>query len=81
VDPGNVPFNTTSAICVQTSDTVNGWNASNVTGRTCTVNGTAVTIPAGGSLDNQPAVPAGANGLVTWQWSAGAVSYASMSLF
>jgi endoglucanase len=49
-------FNTTGAICLRTSATVNGWGCSNFAGRTVSVNGgtaasTCGTMPAGRSAD------------------------------
>ena len=73
-------FGTTGAVCVKVMGGIvsmyGGWNSSNVTGRTVTLNGT--TVPVGGA---QGAVPAGPDGYAIWEWSAGADSYASMSLY
>jgi peptidoglycan/xylan/chitin deacetylase (PgdA/CDA1 family) len=40
-------FNTTGAICLRTSSTVNGWGCSNFTGRTVSVNGGTATATCG----------------------------------
>ncbi len=59
-------FNTTDAICFTVTGTVNGWGCSNTTGRTVTVNGTAVTcgqLPLPGS---SPYTFAFSAGQVTW---------------
>jgi hypothetical protein len=79
--PGTVgDFGTTGAVCVKVLGGIvsqyGGWNSSNVTGRTVTLNG--MSVPVGGS---QGAVAPGPDGYATWQWTAGADSYASMALF
>ena len=61
-------FNTTDAVCYVVSTTINGWGCSNATGRTVTVNGTAVTC-------GQLPLPGGAP--YTFSFSAGSYPWAS----
>jgi hypothetical protein len=78
-------FGTTDAVCIEFMGSVNGWNASNVQGRTVTVTGSATTMPTitAGTLGNQPAESPGADGFIYWNYtgSATAVTFASMSTF
>jgi hypothetical protein len=73
-------FNTTGAVCVKLLGGIvsqyGGWNSSNVTGRTVTLNG--VMVPVAGAAG---AVPPGPDGYAIWEWTAGADLYASMSLY
>jgi hypothetical protein len=75
-----VNFGTVGAVCVELMGGITsqygGWNSSNVTGRTVTLNGT--TVPVGGASG---VVAAGPNGYAIWAWTAGADSYASMSFY
>ncbi len=61
--------NSTKAFCVVTCDAIAGWNCSNFTGRTVTVNGTAVKCG--------DAIP-GSNAVTVFEVSAGGLSYASL---
>jgi hypothetical protein len=78
-------FGVTTAVCIVLMGNVNGWQASNVQGRTVTVTGATTSSPAitGDSLSNQPAVSAGSDGFIYWNYTGGtgAVPYASMSVF
>jgi hypothetical protein len=80
---GNVNFGTAGAVCITFMGNVNGWNASNVQGRTVTVVGSTTQSPAisGDNLGNQPGIMPGADGYVYWNYTAGQVSYASMATF
>jgi hypothetical protein len=76
-------FNTTGAVCVKIkAATINGWNASNVQGRTVTAKGSTTQgpiTPTGSSIPNQPGLSAGADGFVYFNFTAGQVSYTSMA--
>ena len=76
-------FNTTGAVCVKVKvAVVNGWNASNVQGRTATVTGSTSQgpiTPTNGSIPNQPGLAAGSDGNVYFNFTAGSVSYTSMA--
>jgi subtilase family serine protease len=76
-------FNTTSAVCVKVKvNTVNGWEASNVQGRTATVRGATTEgpiTPVNGSMSNEPGLSAGADGFVYFNFTAGSVPYSSMA--
>jgi hypothetical protein len=76
-------FNTTGAVCVRLKlNTVNGWNASNVQGRTVTAKGATTQgpiTPTNGSIPNQPGLSAGSDGYVYFNFTAGAVNYTSMA--
>ena len=77
-------FNTTGAVCVQHSGGVNGWNASNLQGRTVTVTGASTVgpiTPSGGGIGNQPAMSPGSDGNVYFNITAGTYTYANMSLW
>jgi hypothetical protein len=78
-------FGTTGAVCVKLmggiSNPYGGWNSSNCTGRTVTLNGAAASLMGAQGTGSGPAVPAEADGYAIWEWSAGGVSYCSMSLF
>jgi PQQ-like domain len=81
---GSLPsFNTTGAACFRLKlSTVNGWNASNVQGRTATAKGATTPgpiVPTNGSIPNQPGLSAGSDGYVYFNFSAGSVSYSSMA--
>jgi hypothetical protein len=83
MDGSSVTFNTTGPACITYRASVNGWNASNVQGRTVTAMGSTTQMPVidGDSLGDQPALVPGADGYVYWNFTAGAESYASMSTF
>jgi hypothetical protein len=73
-------FNTTAAVCVVHTGGVNGWNGSNLQGRTVTVTGSTTPItPSGGSIVNQPAVSPGSDGNVYFNFTAGMYTYAAMA--
>jgi PQQ-like domain len=76
-------FNTTGAVCVKIKvATVNGWNASNVQGRTATAKGSTTQgpiTPTNGSIPNQPGLSAGSDGFVYFNFTAGSVNYTSMA--
>jgi len=79
----SVAFGTLGAVCVTYKGTyVNGWNASNVQGRSVTVTGSTTTalatVPEG---DNQAGLTAGPNGMITWSFTAGRFAYAAMFAF
>jgi hypothetical protein len=82
---GSLPssFNTTGAVCVRVKvNTINGWNASNVQGRTATATGATSQgpiTPTNGSIPNQPGLPAGSDGFVYFNFTAGQVTYSSMA--
>jgi hypothetical protein len=64
-------FNTTGAACYRTADTIHGWGCSNNTGRTVSVDGTAVTC---GAL---PLPAAWSDGYHYFSFSAGSFPWAS----
>jgi endo-1,4-beta-xylanase len=65
-------FNTTGAVCLRTSATVNGWGCSNFTGRTVKVNNVAMTC-------GQTPLPAKwSDGYLYFDVSAGSLTYASL---
>jgi endoglucanase len=66
-------FNTTGAVCLRTSQPVNGWGCSNFDGRTVRVNGGPAVSTCGGG----PIAPS-ADGFTYFMVSAGAVSWASL---
>jgi PQQ-like domain len=76
-------FNTTNAVCVKTKvATINGWNASNVQGRTVTAKGATTQgpiTPTNASIPNQPGLSAGSDGFVYFNFTAGSVNYTSMA--
>ena len=76
-------FNTTGAVCVKVQvNTVNGWNASNVQGRTATVVGASTQgpiTPTNGTIANQAGLSAGADGFVYFNFTAGSMAYGSMA--
>jgi hypothetical protein len=76
-------FGTTGAVCVTYMGSVNGWNASNVQGRSVSAVGSTTQTPAitGDSIGNQPGLMPGTDGYIYWNYTAGAVSYSSMDLF
>ncbi len=82
---GSLPssFNTTGAVCVRVKvNTINGWNASNVQGRTATATGAmsqGPITPTNGSIPNQPGLLAGSSGFVYFNFSSGQVTYSSMA--
>jgi hypothetical protein len=87
-DPGSVftadtygDFNTTGAVCVKLlggiTNSGGGWVASNVAGRTLTLNGASVANTEGA----QGVVAPGPDGYAIWEWSAGSVSYAGMDFY
>jgi hypothetical protein len=66
-------FNTTGAVCLRTSQPVNGWGCSNFDGRTVRVNsGPAVSTCGGG-----PIAPS-ADGFTYFMVSAGTIAWASL---
>jgi hypothetical protein len=80
---GNVNFGTAGAVCITYMGSVDGWNASNVQGRSVTVVGSTTQSPAitGDNLPNQPGIVPGADGYVYWNYTAGQVNYSSMVTF
>jgi cytoskeletal protein RodZ len=80
---GNVNFDTAGAVCITYMGNVDGWNASNVQGRSVTVVGSTTQSPAitGDNLPNQPGIMPGADGYVYWNYTAGQVNYSSMATF
>jgi hypothetical protein len=76
-------FGTTGAVCVTYKGSVTGWNASNIDGRTVTAVGstTQTPTPSGGTLPNQPGLMPGTDGYIYWNYTAGTLTYASMSTF
>jgi len=68
-------FNTTGAICLRTSSTVNGWGCSNFTGRTVSVNGGAATATCGAGPFPLAKYT---DGYTYFSVSAGTYSYASL---
>lgn len=68
------PFNTLGERWFVVSDSVNGWQASEVTGRTLRVNGVPVT-------PGQMPLPPSSNGLYYFQFSAGTKTWASWSFW
>jgi hypothetical protein len=68
-------FNTTGAICLRTSQPVNGWGCSSFDGRTVRVNSGAATSACG--TGPFPIAPA-ADGFTYFIVSAGSVSWASI---
>jgi hypothetical protein len=76
-------FNTTGAVCVKIKvATINGWNASNVQGRTATAKGSTTQgpiTPTNSNIPNQPGLSAGADGFVYFNFTAGQVPYTSMA--
>ena len=61
-------FNTTGAVCYTVNGAINGWGCSNATGRTVTVNGTAVSCGQ---------MPLPGSSPYTFSFSAGAYTWAS----
>jgi hypothetical protein len=62
--------------------TVHGWEASNVQGRTATVQGATTEgpiTPVNGSMSNEPGLSAGADGFVNFNFTAGSVPFSSMA--
>ncbi len=79
--PGN---GTLGAVCVEFHGSVpNGWNASNASGCSITLTGggTPQTVTGSAAMSNQPPMPAGANGYVYWNLTAGCIDYASIQCF
>jgi sugar lactone lactonase YvrE len=75
-------FGTTGPVCVKVNlNAVNGWNASNVQGRTVTAQGATTQGPfaPGANLPNQPGLTAGSDGSVYFNFTAGQASYTSMA--
>jgi hypothetical protein len=76
-------FNIAGAVCVKVKvNTVNGWEASEVQGRTATVNGATnegPITPVNGSMSNEPGLSAGTDGFVYFNFTAGAFPYSSMA--
>jgi hypothetical protein len=71
-------FNTTSAVCYRTSQTVNGWGCSNFQGRTVSLNGGAATATCGAGpfpLSKHT------DGYTYFSVSAGTYSWASLYLW
>jgi len=67
-------FGTTGAVCYRVQAKVNGWNCSNMTGRTVSVNGgTASTTCGGGALAQY------SDGYTYFSVSAGQFAWASIS--
>jgi endoglucanase len=62
-------LDTTGAVCIATSDTIQGWGCSNFTGRTVTVNG--IAVQCGGSISK-------VNGYYIFQISSGTLEYAGI---
>jgi hypothetical protein len=64
-------FNTTGAVCYTVNATIRGWGCSNTTGRTVTVNGTAVTcgqMPLPGSAPYTFSFTAGSYPWASFYW-------------
>ncbi len=81
---GTAPFSTTGPVCVKVkASVVNGWNASNVQGRTVEAQGASTQGPvaptAYGGIPNQPGLSAGPDGFVYFNFTAGQVSYSTMA--
>jgi hypothetical protein len=78
-----VLFNTTGAVCITYRGSVNGWNASNVNGRSVTVVGSTTQMPlvVDDSIANQPGLLPGTDGYIYWNFTTGTASYASLSAF
>jgi hypothetical protein len=75
---------TLGTVCVEFHGSVpEGWNASNASGCSITLTGggTRQTVTGSTATSNQPAMPAGANGYVYWNLTAGCVDYASIQCF
>ncbi len=69
-------FNTTGAVCYRVQSKVNGWNCSNMAGRTVSVNGgTASTTCGGGALGQYT------DGYTYFSVSAGQYAWASISVW
>jgi len=68
---------TTNAVCAKISGNIAGWQASNVGGRTCRINGGSASEPPDNT--NQPAVTATSDGYVYIYCSAGSFNYFSMN--
>lgn len=74
-------FNTTGAVCIESTGAVTGgWQASNVSGRTVTIIG-ATTQTGVSATGNIGAIAPDGNGIVTWEFTAGTYTYASMSWY
>jgi hypothetical protein len=74
----------TQAVCVTFMGSVpDGWNASNVSGCSVTVTGGGATqmITGTAAQGNQPAMPAGTDGFVYWNFTAGCMNYGSVQCF
>jgi outer membrane protein assembly factor BamB len=76
-------FNTTGAVCYKfKAGVINGWNASNVQGRTATAKGSTTQgpiTPTNGAIANQPGLSAGSDGFVYFNFTAGSVTWSSMA--
>jgi len=72
--------NTTSAVCFKKAGDINGWNASNASGRTCTPSGGSEVSPgADGAIGNQPKINATSDGNAYINCTAGSLSYFGVS--
>jgi hypothetical protein len=81
---GTPPFNTTGPVCVKVkASAVNGWNASNIQGRTVVAEGASTQGPVAptnyGGVPDQPGLSAGPDGFVYFDFTAGQVSYSTMA--
>jgi hypothetical protein len=74
----------TQPVCVTLKGSVPaGWNASNVADCNVTVTGGGATQTLTGvaAAGNQPAMPAGSDGFVYWNFTAGCWNYGSVQCF
>lgn len=67
-------FQTTGPTCIKVFGGLNGWNASNMSGRTVRINGSSPVSLGDG---NQPSVQASSDGYTYLDFSMGSYSYAS----
>ncbi len=76
---------TLGPVCVEFQGSVpGGWNASNASGCSITVTGGGTTQMVTGTAaagTNQPAMPAGPDGFVYWNLTAGCIDFASIQCF
>ncbi len=68
-------FGTTGAVCYRAAQPIYGWNCSNMTGRTVSINGTAVSTCGGGPL------PKHTDGYTYFSATAGQYPWASISVW
>jgi hypothetical protein len=70
-DGAAMEFGTTNAVCIRVTEQVDGWGCSNMTGRTVSVNGTAVTC-------GQMPLPARQQNAYYFSFTAGMYTYAAL---